>query len=86
MSDIETLTIYFLCTICAINLYVSYCILSSNYYGVMQEIIQFLLIWLLPILGSLLCYSLAKPSFSRRSGFNDDVSEYPGVGLHGLDH
>ncbi|MFZ6780373.1 hypothetical protein ACO0LD_26355 [Undibacterium sp. Ji83W] len=86
MSNLETLTIYCLCTMCAINIYVSYCILRSDYYGVMQKIAQFLLIWLLPVLGSLFCYSLAKPSTGRKISVSEDAPEYPGVGLQGLDH
>ncbi|MFZ6638267.1 hypothetical protein ACO0LL_00905 [Undibacterium sp. TC4M20W] len=86
MSSFETLAIYFLCTMCAINIYVSYCILSSDYYEPVQKAFQFFLIWLLPLLGSLFCYSLAKPDVSHKIRFRGDVPEYTGVGLHGLDH
>jgi hypothetical protein len=86
MSSFETLVIYFLSTMCAINIYVSYCILSSDYYGPAQKAFQFFLIWLLPLLGSLFCYSLAKPSLGRKINASEDIPEYPGVGLQGLDH
>ena len=86
MSSLETLTIYCLCTMCAINIYVSYCILRSDYYEPLQKGFQFFLIWLLPLLGSLLCYSLAKPYMSHKFSVSGDIPEYTGVGLHGIDH
>ncbi|MES2036851.1 MAG: hypothetical protein V4495_03355 [Pseudomonadota bacterium] len=86
MSNLETLTIYCLCTMLAVNIYVSYCIFRSDYYELAQKIAQFFLIWLLPLLGSLLCYSLAKPYMRHKFSFSDDTPEYTGVGLHGLDH
>ncbi len=86
MGNLEMMTILFVCTVCAINLYVSYCVLRSDYYGSAQKAFQFFLIWLLPLLGSLFCYTLAKPDVSHKIRFRDDVPEYTGVGLHGLDH
>ena len=62
--------------ILGMNIYVTYKVHLSEYYDPAQKYIQYALIWLLPILGSTLCYLFVRDSVGRRSGIEADTLPY----------
>lgn len=62
-----------------LNSYISFLVVKSDFYEPAQKYAQYALIWLLPVVGVLLCYMFVRSVSGSSSGnypdsYSDDVS------------
>jgi hypothetical protein len=51
----------------ALNLYISYLVVKSDFYEPAQKYAQYALIWLLPVIGAIACYLFVQPTLGTSS-------------------
>lgn len=66
--------------ILGLNLKASWALSHSTYYDKKQKLIQYFFVWLLPVLGGVLVWSLAVETSSKR--LSTDLSDHFGYGAN----
>jgi len=51
----------------ALNLYISFLVMKSDFYEPAQKYAQYALIWLLPVIGAIACYLFVQPGLGSSS-------------------
>ena len=70
------------------NVVATFKVYVSQFYEPSQKAMQYILIWLIPVLGAILCYGLAKQNDGPHSGkYPEDISLYDdgNVGIENAD-
>lgn len=56
----------------ALNLYISFLVMKSDFYEPAQKYAQYALIWLLPVIGAIACYLFVQPGLGNSSKHTAD--------------
>ncbi|BBB58624.1 hypothetical protein UNDKW_0351 [Undibacterium sp. KW1] len=68
MNALIILAIIIVIVLLAMNVYVTYLLARSDFFEPAQKYAQYALIWLLPVIGAILCYLFVQPSLGPPSG------------------
>lgn len=74
MSEIPELLILLLAALGALNLAVSFPLLTSPFYSTEQKAVQLAVVWLLPVVGAVLILSFLRAQFKWKK---QDTRTYP---------
>jgi hypothetical protein len=88
MDGGQVLVAVLIAMLLGMNIVASIKVQVSKFYEPSQKAIQHLLIWLVPIVGAILCYGLARQSDGPHSGkYAEDISLYDdgNVGIENAD-
>jgi hypothetical protein len=68
--------------LCCMNIAASLKVHASEFYESSQKAMQYALIWLIPLIGAILCYGLARQDDGRHSGkYAENNSFFDGDGI-----
>ncbi|MES2036850.1 MAG: hypothetical protein V4495_03350 [Pseudomonadota bacterium] len=68
MNALIVISIAIAVVLLAMNVYVTYLLVKSEFFEPAQKYAQYALIWLLPVIGAILCYLFVQPSLGSPSG------------------
>lgn len=76
MNTLLIVTICLAGLLLAMNLYISFLVRRSDFYEPSQKYAQYVLIWLLPVIGALACYLFVQPTLgkSNQSAYDEEAA------------
>lgn len=77
MDTLSVVTLCIVSLLLALNLYISFLVMKSDFYEPGQKYAQYALIWLLPVMGAIACYLFVQPTLvtgSNHSVYEEDIA------------
>ena len=75
MDALSVVMICIVSLLLALNLYINFLVVKSDFYEPGQKYAQYALIWLLPVIGAIACYLFVQPTLgvgSSKSAHDED--------------
>jgi len=68
MTILIYIAIFITIILLAMNIYVTYLLAKSEFFEPVQKYSQYAVIWLLPVIGAVVCYLFVQPTLGPPSG------------------